>query len=119
MNPDNPTPETPVKPLLDHHADALDAATAMRLQTARQAALSPDARRRARSHALWLWTAPLATAASVGLLALGLDWHTGHEPEMPTLEDVEVLAAHEPADLIEDYEFYQWLPDEGSASEEP
>lgn len=101
-----------VREQLDMDVRDLDAATASRLNRARQRALDVGLRRR-RTRG-WLPFA-LATATAV-LLALTLTLRSSDPTlQAPTLaapavaDDFELLAAGEDLEMIEDLEFYAWL----------
>lgn len=102
-----------VREQLDQDARDLDAATASRLNRARQTALDLGLRRQ-RSRGWWLPFA-LATAVAV-VLALSVTLRTPDSaPQAPALaapavaDDLELLAAGEDLEMIEDLEFYAWL----------
>lgn len=102
--------------VFDASVDALDDETRARLSRARFAAVAAT-ERRARP-APWLRWAPAVAIASTAVVAVLL-WRAP-DPSTPTaeavagvdasLEAVEVLAAGEDLDLVEnDLEFYEWL----------
>jgi hypothetical protein len=102
--------------LFDASVDALDDATRARLGRARYAAVAAT-ERRARP-VRWLRWVPAVAVASTAAVAVLL-WRA-QDPSLPTadsaaevdaqLEAVEVLAAGEDLDLVEnDLEFYEWL----------
>lgn len=102
--------------VFDANVDALDDATRARLSRARFAAVAAT-ERRARP-ARWLRWVPAVAVASTAVVAVLL-WRAP-DPSTPTvesvaevdapLEAVEVLAAGEDLDLVEnDLEFYEWL----------
>ena len=102
--------------VFDASVDALDDATRARLGRARYAAVAAT-ERRARP-APWLRWVPAVAVASTAVVAVAL-WRA-QDPSIPTadsaaevdaqLEAVEVLAAGEDLDLVEnDLEFYEWL----------
>lgn len=102
-----------VREQLDLDVRDLDAATASRLNRARQQALDVGLRQR-RTRGWWLPFA-LATATAV-LLALTVTLRSSDSAlQAPTLaapalaDDFELLAGSEDLELIEDLEFYAWL----------
>ena len=95
---------------LDESARDLDAATASRLNRARQAALSTSS---VRQPALW---GALAASALTVALAIGL-WlqpATTDRPEPTAIaaEDFDMLTAEAELDLLADLDFYLWLAEE-------
>lgn len=96
-----------VRSALDEHADRLDLKTQMRLEAARRHALTRPAARR---QTVWFWGS-LAAAAGVGVLALGLNLRSGAVLDDALFEDMELMAANEPAELLAEPEFYAWLPE--------
>ncbi len=91
---------------LDDTVQRVDAGSAGRLQRARREALANRISRRP-----WGWAAGVAVT-SIGLLMVLL----ANRPDMdnhgqPLLEDVELMASPENAELSEDLEFYDWLAD--------
>ncbi len=105
--------EEAARQVLRQDAENIDAATASRLNRARQAALAELGGR----PSAWLggWQPALGAAAVAGL-ALAL-W-VGREPAAPpTAADpalaLEVLLADENLEMIEDLEFYDWLQADG------
>lgn len=105
-----------VREQLDTDAAGYDAATLSRLNRARQAAL--DAGLRPRRRPWWHWSlVAVATSAAV-VLAVALTLRTpeaGKPPVAPValeqseVDDLELLAAGEDLELIENLEFYAWL----------
>ncbi len=91
-----------VRQHLDAQADGLDARTVARLQAARRHAL--DAHRAGVQR--WWPAFGVASAAAV-LLALLL-WQSTPAPPL-SLEDWEIVVSGDDLDLIEEYEFYEWL----------
>ena len=105
--------------LLDDSAQSLDAATASRLNRARQAALAQRAPRR---RAAWvLMPAGLAGACAL-LLAVGV-WH-GRRPQSAPLPaqppavaagntvnaaDLDMIASGDDMEMMQDLDFYAWL----------
>ncbi len=101
-----------VRAQLDIDSRDLDAASASRLNQARQQALDRGLRKSRRTH--WAWYG-LATSA-VLLLALLLTGRTPPESgAVPTVaaqqapDDFDLLAGAEDLELIENLEFYAWL----------
>lgn len=102
--------------VFDASVDALDDETRARLGRARFAAVAATERRARPSP--WLRWVPAVAVASTAVVAVLL-WRA-QDPSIPTaestaevdaqLEAVEVLAAGEDLDLVEnDLEFYEWL----------
>ncbi len=98
---------------LDEEVRDLDAATASRLNRARQAALDAGlAQRKARLPLL-----PYALAASIAaVLALAVTTRTPEPTQaLPvattpsTVDDLDLLASSEELEMIENLEFYAWL----------
>jgi hypothetical protein len=111
--------------LLRDQAEQIDAATQSRLRQARASALAelPTNRRNHRG-----WWLPVASAAAVGALAVGL-WLRAGQPSGPdaaaepmlVLEaeggDLEILLASSDLEMIEDVDFYAWADAELSPDE--
>ncbi len=96
---------------LDSAAQSIDAATRSRLNLARQQALRQG---RPRAHSGWAWGGGLATAGAT-VLAFTL-WYQNPEAGLapdPMIEDIDILAAEEDLELIEELEFYHWLQQRG------
>lgn len=99
--------------LLRRSAEDIDAATASRLNRARQAALGAMPRRRPAS----AWLLPALSTAAVGALAVGLWLNRGAGPELPagtgpaveSAADMDLLLAPDSLEMLEDLEFYAWL----------
>lgn len=91
---------------------SVDELTAVRLQSARRRALDADGRRVTRDR--FGWTLGGFATAAVAVLAVVL-W-TGGETPAPELfgADMDMLAEGD-LQLIEDLEFYDWLPEEETA----
>jgi len=91
---------------------SVDELTAARLQAARRRALDTGGRRVTRDR--FGWTLGGFATAAVAVLAVVL-W-TGNETPAPELfgADMEMLAEGD-LQLIEDLEFYDWLPEEDTA----
>jgi hypothetical protein len=92
--------------------DSIDELTAARLQAARRQALAAVGRHTDRSR--YAWTAGGFATAAVAVLAIVL-W-SGGEVSVPAMfaDDWELLAEGD-LQLIEDLEFYDWLPEEETA----
>lgn len=100
---------------LDEDARDLDAATASRLNRARQQALDAGLRKR---RPRWIWLPFSLATAAAALLALTLTLRTS-EPLLPppvlaapsasAADDFELLAGSEELEMIENLEFYAWL----------
>jgi hypothetical protein len=107
--------------LLRRNADDIDAATASRLNRARQAALAAMPRRRRRTP----WLVPGLSTVAVGALAVGLWLNRGAGPELPAIAtpavesaaDMDLLLATDSLEMLEDLEFYAWLDADRSAAE--
>lgn len=97
--------------LLRRSAEDIDAATASRLNRARQAALAEMPRQRRGGP----WLVPALSTAAVGALAIGLWLNRGAElpaPAAPAVEsaaDMDLLLADDSLEMLEDLEFYAWL----------
>jgi hypothetical protein len=99
--------------LLRQSADELDAATAARLNRARQAAL--DQLDSGRSRAPWLL--PALSTAAVGVLAVALWVSQGNGPgsgapagvAIESAADLDLLLADDNLEMLEDLDFYAWL----------
>ena len=105
-----------VRDQLDTDAAGYDAATLSRLNRARQAALDAGLRRQRRPWWHWSLVAVATSAAVVLAMALTLRTpDTGAPPVAPValeqseVDDLELLAAGEDLELIENLEFYAWL----------
>ena len=93
---------------LDAQADGLDELTLARLHAARRRALAvrpAGARRRSAAFGL-------ATAAAV-LLAVLL-WQSPSAPPVPS-EDWDIVVTGDDMELMENYEFYEWLDETQTA----
>ena len=95
--------------------ERLDARTRSRLNQARQRALDEAKKGSARRY--WL-VAPLGGLAAAAVVALVLI-RTGGEAVAPgaeetamTLDDFDIVADSDSFELIQDVEFYSWLPDQ-------
>ncbi len=101
--------EVKVKSLLDEGLDDLDPAITRRLQQARYAALE-----KAKPRSLWVFypqaiSAVLAVTIISASLYFNYDSNALNNTELAMEADVEMLTANESLDLIEDFEFMQWL----------
>ena len=100
-----------VKGQLDESVDQLDAETRSRLTQARYQALSGLEQR----SPWWRgWSLPAGALATALVVVLAVDLA---RPPTPTesvsdLEDLELLSANESFELLEELEFYEWLPAE-------
>ncbi len=123
--PDNPNPFdqaawiAQARQLLDASARDLDAATASRLNRARQSALALKTRRRSQR---WLLPAGLASACAL-LLAFAI-WPQQHgkisavsaatsAAAMGTMSDADATPADDTPEFYQDLEFYAWLDAQG------
>ena len=91
-----------VRQHLDAQADDLDELTVARLRAARRRALATHKP----AGKYWLPAFSVATAAAA-LLAVLL-WQSPSAPPLP-LEDWEIVVSGDDMELIEEYEFYEWL----------
>lgn len=101
---------------LRRSADEIDAATASRLNRARQAALGQLPGRRSRPP----WLVPALTAAAVCVIAVGLSLDRTPVPVAPAVEsaaDMDLLLADDSLEMLEDLEFYAWLDADLSPAE--
>jgi hypothetical protein len=102
---------------LEAAARDLHGADLTRLRAARRAALhgAGPGVRRARSP--WLW--PVAGVVTAGLAAtvVGLVWLSTAGDPLPLsgIENLELIAMLEQADLYVDADFYRWLAEQGDA----
>lgn len=90
--------------MLRDSADELDAATAARLNHARQAALDHAEDRRRQS----AWLTPALSTAAIGALAVALWLNQGAAPD-GTVATAPAVESEADLDLLEDLEFYAWL----------
>ncbi len=102
--------EQTVRQLLDDSIEELDPAISRRLQQARARALEANGRR------FVLWRPAVAFAMSVLLLLAVVFWPTAQHGDSlaPLMADMELIAADDSLQLIEDLEFYQWLLETGN-----
>ena len=105
--------------LFDESVERLDARTRSRLNQARQRALEEVKKSSVRRY--WL-AAPLGGLAAAALIALVLI-RSGGESITPSsdeaamaLDDFDILADADNFELMQDVEFYSWLPDQGDNS---
>ena len=106
-----------VRRTLDESVDQLDFDTLGRLEIARRRALSEAAKPGKR---WWRplgferdWLVPAGAFASIvaTVLALTLMVSDPGGQSLEVLDDIELLTAGEDLELLENLEFYQWLPD--------
>ena len=105
-----------IRETLDADAAGLDAATASRLNRARQAALDVHAQPRLKT--AWLGAGAMAAAAAVFAFALVVRApETTRLPvgEAAAAQDLDLLSGEE-IDLYEDQEFYAWLDAQSPSS---
>jgi len=87
---------------LDEQADALDELTLARLRAARKRALDTAPKRD------WYWIPAFGTAIAVALALAVLIWPSNSQ--LPgALDDWEIVASQDDLELIEEFEFYEWL----------
>ena len=105
--------------LFDDSVERLDARTRSRLNQARQRALEEVKKGSVRRY--WM-AAPLGGLAAAALIALVLI-RSGGEAITPSsdeaamaLDDIDIVADADNFELIQDVEFYSWLPDQGDNS---
>jgi len=91
-----------VRKHLDAQAAGLDAHTVARLRAARRHAL--DAHRAG----VRRWVPAFAVASAAAVLLALLMWQSPSAPPLPA-EDWEIVVSGDDLDLIEEYEFYEWL----------
>ncbi len=91
-----------VRKHLDAQTGELDELTLARLRAARLRALDTAPKRRL----VWL---PVAATATLAALVLAVMLRPAAPDLQSPLEDFDIVAAQEPLDLIDDYEFYEWL----------
>lgn len=101
--------EKKAKSLLDEGLDDLDPAITRRLQQARYAALE-----KAKPRSIWSFypqaiSAMFAVTIISASLYFNYDNNTLNNTELAMEVDIEMLTANESLDLIEDFEFMQWL----------
>jgi len=102
-----------IRQQLDRSCNALDGQTLSRLNRIRHAALE---RKQARASRLLL---PFGGFVTACVLVLSVTMFApGSAPEADALasplEDIDILTTSDSLDLYEDYEFYQWLAENGS-----
>jgi hypothetical protein len=91
-----------VKRQLDTQSEALDELTLARLRAARKRALEAGTGRRR------YWLPALGTATAAVLALAFLLWPASRELPV-TLDDWEIVASQDDLELIEEYDFYEWL----------
>ncbi len=91
-----------VRQHLDAGLAAQDALTLARLRAARLNAVAVAPRRPA-------WAAALPLAAACAALVIALEHAHAPQGAASGLDDVELLAGHEPLEFYQDLEFYAWL----------
>ncbi len=91
-----------VRRSLDAGLAAQDTLTLARLRAARLNALAVAPRRPA-------WVAALPLAAACAALVIALEHAHAPPGAASGLDDVELLAGHEPLEFYQDLEFYAWL----------
>ena len=105
-----------VKQQLDRSCDALDARTVSRLNSFRHTALE---RKQKRLSPLWLSFGGMVTATflvfSLNLTSLQFPGSGRSATSTAPIEDIEILTTTESLDFYEEYEFYQWLAENGSS----
>ena len=105
--------------LFDDSVERIDARTRSRLNQARQRALEEVKKGSVRRY--WL-AAPLGGLAAAALVALilvrpgGEAVAPGPEDATMALDDFDIVADADNFELIQDVEFYSWLPDQGDNS---
>jgi hypothetical protein len=91
-----------VKHKLDAQADGLDERTLAKLRAARMCALDEAPERG------WHWMPALGTATAMAMVLAVLLWpSTSEVPGM--LDDWEIVASQDDLEMIEEFEFYEWL----------
>src|SRR5262245_34134321 len=97
--------------LLRAGAERLDGPTRSKLTQARHAALESARGRGWVSFVGWkTWLMPLGSVAGAAALAVLLHFHHGNGvTAQASLEDLEVVAAGESLEMMEDLDFYEWL----------
>ena len=96
---------------LDESASAVDGESASRLSRARHHALS-SLEKRASFWPAWGMPAGAISAALAIVLTLGSFQNRSASDNVSDLEELELLSANESFELLEDLEFYEWLPTE-------
>jgi len=107
--------EKRAKELLDTSIEHLDGRTLSRLTQARHAALDEAQRsRRSGVQRWWLPATGVATAAVVAVMLV----HSGRPTQVAAtgegslLDDFEIVAEADNLDMLQDVEFYSWLPED-------
>lgn len=110
--------EKRAKALLDESIEHLDGRTLSRLTQARHAALDEVQRSRQSLVRRWWLPATGAAVAAVLALMLGQGLRDSASPTVVAdgsmLDDFEIVADADNLDMLEDVEFYSWLPDDVS-----
>lgn len=101
--------EKKAKSLLDESLDNFDPVIARRLQQTRYAAIE-----KAKPRSVWsFYPQEISTVFVITILSVSLyfnfDSNTLNDTEFAMEADIEMLTANESLDLIEDFEFMQWL----------
>ncbi|HEY4367921.1 MAG TPA: hypothetical protein VGN07_11870 [Steroidobacteraceae bacterium] len=107
------------KALLDESIEHLDGRTLSRLTRARHAAL--DEAQRARHASLRRWWVPATGLAATAVLAVMIGQGRREPVASPVadgslLDDFEIVADADNLDMLEDVEFYSWLPEDPTGS---
>lgn len=105
--------------LLEDSVEHLDARTRSRLTQARSAALD-ELKQSHATRARWFW-APAGGIAAVAAAAILISVWSGGTRTSPEagglpLEDFDIVAEGEPLEMLQDVEFYAWLPDRTAAA---
>ena len=110
--------EKRAKALLDESIEHLDGRTLSRLTQARHAALDEVQLSRQSLARRWWLPATGAAVAAVLALMLGQGLRDSASPtavaDGSMLDDFEIVADADNLDMLEDVEFYSWLPDDVS-----
>ncbi len=101
--------EIKAKSLLNESLDDLEPAITRRLQQARYAALEKDKPRPIRAFYPQAISAMFAVTIISASLYFYYDSNALNNTELAMEADIEMLMANESLDLIEDFEFMQWL----------
>ncbi|TVO70975.1 hypothetical protein [Sedimenticola selenatireducens] len=90
--------------VLDQGVDDLDELTCIQLSAARKRALAQPVRS-------WNWGIPAGLATAVSAILVIALWFGAPSDSLPNtpLDDLELLTTTESLDLLEEFEFYQWL----------
>lgn len=108
LQPDDERFVAQAKAVLDRTAAELEPATTRRLQRVRLSALDAKPSRLG-----WtVWTGGLAIASVAALaVMLWIKQPVGEHPQVPLVEDIDLMLSAENVELAEDLEFYHWLAD--------